>query len=125
MYKTHKDKVEFLMVYIKEAHASDGRVSQGNVRQGINIKNHTSYEDREEVAKTACSLLKIEFPAIVDSMDDKVNNAYGAAPDRIYVVDKDGKVAVMADRGPWGFKPGVAATQKWLEAYSKQAKVKN
>lgn len=125
MYKTHKDEVEFLMVYIKEAHASDGRVSQGNVRQGINIKNHTSYADREEVAKTACSLLKIDFPAIVDSMDDKVNKAYSAGPDRIYVVDKDGKIAVQADRGPWGFKPGVEAARKWLEAYSKKSKAGN
>lgn len=122
MYKAHKKDVEFLMVYIKEAHPSDGWVSQGNVRQGINIKNHTSYQDREEVAKTACALLKIDFPAVVDSMDDKVNQAYAAGPDRIYVVDKDGKVAVMADRGPWGFKPGVEATQRWLEAYSKPAK---
>lgn len=110
------------MVYIKEAHAADGWVSQGNVRQGINIKDHTSYKDREEVAKTACTLLKIDFPAIVDGMDDKVNRAYSAFPDRIYVIDKDGKVAVKADQGPQGFKPGVDAAQKWLEAYSKSAK---
>lgn len=110
------------MVYIKEAHAADGWVSQGNVRQGINIKNHTSYKDREEVAKTACSLLKIDFPAIVDGMDDKVNMAYSAWPDRVYVIDKDGKVAVKADPGPQGFKPGVDATRTWLEAYSKLVK---
>ncbi len=115
MHQRHKDDVEFLMVYIKEAHASDGRVSQANVRQGINIRNHTDYADRTDVAKTACSLLKIGFPAIVDGMDDAVNKAYAAAPDRIYVVDTDGRIAVQADRGPRGFNPGVAAARKWLE----------
>ncbi len=110
------------MIYIKEAHASDGRVSQANVRQGINIKNHTDYADREYVAKTACTLLKIDIPAIVDSMDDAVNRAYSAGPDRIYVVDKEGKIAVKADRGPKGFAPGVQATRKWLEEQAKSLK---
>jgi hypothetical protein len=121
MYRRHKDDVTFLMVYIKEAHASDGRVSQANVRQGINIRNHTDYADRADVAKTACSLLKIELPAIVDGMNDAVSKAYAAAPDRIYVVDKDGRIAVMADRGPRGFNPGVEAARRWLEARAKEA----
>jgi len=119
MYRQHKDEVEFLMIYIREAHASDGWVSQANVRQGINIKHHTDYQDRADVAKQACSLLKIEFPALVDGMNDAVNKAYSAAPDRIYVVGKDGKIAVKADKGPRGFNPGVAATRKWLEAYAR------
>jgi len=118
MYRAHKDEVAFLMVYIKEAHASDGCVSQANVRQGINVRNHTDYADRAYVADKACSLLKIEFPAIVDGMDDAVNKAYAAAPDRIYVVDKEGKIAVQADKGPRGFNPGVAATRSWLEKHA-------
>ena len=55
-------------------------------------------------------------------MDDRVNRAYAAGPDRIYVVDQDGKIAVKADRGPWGFKPGVDATKKWLEEFAKKEK---
>ena len=38
-------------------------------------------------------------------MDNKVNRAYAAAPDRLYLVGKDGRVAYRGGRGPFGFKP--------------------
>ena len=38
-------------------------------------------------------------------MNDKVNKAYGAAPERLFVIDKSGKIAYRGDQGPWGFKP--------------------
>ena len=38
-------------------------------------------------------------------MDDKVNQAYAAAPDRLYLVGKDGNVAYRSGPGPFGFKP--------------------
>ena len=48
-------------------------------------------------------------------MDDKVNKAYAAWPDRLYVVGTDGKIAMMGEPGPRGFKPSVDAAQGWLE----------
>ena len=45
------------------------------------------------------------MPAIVDRLDDRVNKAYGAQPDRIYLVGKDGKIAFAGARGPSGFRP--------------------
>jgi hypothetical protein len=38
-------------------------------------------------------------------MDDAVMTAYAAHPDRLYLVDSDGRVAYAGGRGPWGFKP--------------------
>jgi hypothetical protein len=38
-------------------------------------------------------------------MDNKLNSDYSAWPDRIYVIDADGKVAYKADPGPRGFRP--------------------
>ena len=59
--------------------------------------------------------LKIDLPCLVDDMENSVEGRYGAAPDRIFLIDVDGKIAVRADQGPWGFKPGVEKTTKWLE----------
>ena len=45
------------------------------------------------------------FPAIVDDMKDTANRAYGAQPDRLYLISKDGKIAYGGAKGPRGFKP--------------------
>ena len=57
------------------------------------------------------------MPALVDGMDNKVNRAYAAGPDRLYLVGRDGEIAYQSGRGPWGFKPDEleAAIKKELE----------
>jgi hypothetical protein len=49
--------------------------------------------------------MKLSIPFVIDDMSDTANKAYSAWPDRIYVVNKEGKVAYKAGQGPWGFKP--------------------
>ena len=99
------------MVYIREAHPSDGWAVPGNERQGISIEDPKTLAERAEVAQKACSLLKIKLPCLVDDMDDKVNKAYAAWPDRLYIVGTDGKIALMGDQGPRGFAPSVTAAK--------------
>ena len=62
-------------------------------------------EERMAVARTCYSDLGLSFPAIVDGMDDKVEKAYAAWPDRLYIVGVDGKIAYKGGKGPGGFKP--------------------
>lgn len=45
------------------------------------------------------------LPALVDGIDDAVNRAYAAQPDRLFLVGRDGKIAYTGGRGPGGFKP--------------------
>ena len=45
------------------------------------------------------------MPALIDRLDDKVNQAYQALPDRLYLIGKDGKIAFAGERGPRGFRP--------------------
>jgi hypothetical protein len=102
------------VVYIKEAHPSDGWAMPANERQGISIPDPKNYDERVKVADRACSTLRIKLPCLVDGMDNAVNRAYSAWPDRVYVVDRDGKIAVKAEQGPRGFGPGVEQTREWL-----------
>jgi hypothetical protein len=45
------------------------------------------------------------MPMLVDEMDDRVNRAYSGFPDRLYLIDREGKVAYKGGRGPFGYKP--------------------
>jgi hypothetical protein len=66
------------------------------------------------------------IPAVVDRLDDKVNQAYRGWPDRLFLVGLDGKMAYSGSRGPFGFAPDelAAAIDKEL-AKTRQAKVKD
>ena len=62
-------------------------------------------EERIAVARTCYSNLGLTFPAVIDGMDDKVEKAYAGWPDRLYIVDKKGKIVYKGGKGPRGFKP--------------------
>src|SRR5262249_51724134 len=46
------------------------------------------------------------MPMVIDEMHDPVGHLYSGMPDRLYVVDRDGKIAYKGGRGPFGFKTG-------------------
>lgn len=50
------------------------------------------------------SRLAIKFPAVVGGMDNKVELAYAAWPDRLYLIGKNGRIA-KSPPGPVGFQP--------------------
>jgi hypothetical protein len=42
---------------------------------------------------------------LVDELDDRVGALYSGMPSRLYVIDREGKIASKSGRGPFGFKP--------------------
>ena len=121
MYNDYKDMVEFRLVYINEAHASDGSWPVEYAKE-LGITEHTDYGQRCSVASKLLSDKNLSIPTLIDGMDNKVNQAYKAHPDRIFVVRKDGKLGVAAARGPMGFVPALEETQQWLAEYKKSGK---
>ena len=97
-----------MLVYIKEAHTEDGRQSKRNVREGILVNQPKTQDDRDELAQTCVDELDIHFPAVVDDMGNATEKAYGALPDRLFVVDAKGHIAYRGDKGPKGFNPDQA-----------------
>ena len=117
MYQTYKDKVEFRIVYIKEAHAADsGGPMPLAIEKGLN--EHKNLHDRCATAEMLLKDKQLTIPCVSDGMDNAVNETYHAWPDRIFVVRTDGRLAVAAKQGPFGFKPGVQATEKWLAEFN-------
>lgn len=70
------------------------------------LEDPQSWEERHAAAELCMGKLALEpIPALIDELDDAVNAAYEAWPDRLYLVGKDGHIAMRGDRGPFGFKP--------------------
>lgn len=96
-------QVEFFVVYVREAHPTDGWQVDANVQDEVYYRQHQSFDEREQVAQ-ACSLgLDISLPMLIEEMDDRVDDAFGAAPERLYLVDTQGRVAYHGGAGPFFF----------------------
>lgn len=105
MYEAYGDRAEFFVVYIREAHPSDSWQLPSNLRDGVVFTSPTSEDERADVAKQCVRKLGIKFPALVDRFDDATDEVYMGWPDRLYVVDRDGRIAYKSRPGPFGFDP--------------------
>ena len=115
IYQRFQDRVEFFVVYVQEAHPTDGWQTDSNIADGILFRQHRSYAEREAVAQS-CSLdLHIGLPIIIEEMDNAIDEAYGAAPERLYLVGVDGKVAYQGGAGPHFFN--LDEWERAIEAY--------
>lgn len=79
---------------------------ESNDRAGVALPQPRDKAGRTLAAAECCNRLEIHMPVLVDDLDDRVGNAYSGMPDRLYVIDRDGKVAYKGGRGPFGYKPG-------------------
>jgi len=106
MYKRYGGQVEFLAVYVREAHPTGGWRMRSNDHAQVAFKQPKTQAERESVAAACCVRLEVPMPLLVDGMDDAVGKIYSGMPDRLYLIDRDGRVAYKGGRGPFGFKPG-------------------
>ena len=106
IYNDYKEHADFLTVYVREAHPTDGWVVSSNKKMGVAIRQPKTYQQRVEVCGQFCKMVKPSMPFVVDEINDPVGNAYSGMPGRLYVIDPRGKVAYKSGRGPFGFKPG-------------------
>jgi len=97
--------VDFYAVYIVEAHPTDLWQMKSNVKDGVLFRNATSEAERAGVAQACWRKLGIKFPALVDSIDNRVEAAYTGWPDRLYLLDRGGRVLYKSKPGPFGFHP--------------------
>jgi len=105
MYARYGADVQFYVVYIREAHALDSTSPSGGGGNPI-VEDPRTLLERRQVAEVCLTKLELEaLPALVDDVDDSVNTAYAAWPDRLYLIGADGRIAFHGGRGPFGFLP--------------------
>ena len=116
VYKKYRDDVEFMMVYVREAHPTDKWwLAETKFMRLVSVlsNNHPSYDIKEpeniverRIAATACRAKLLEdMPVYVDNMDNSVDLTYVGWPTRIYFLDKEGRVKYDSGLGPYGFSP--------------------
>jgi thiol-disulfide isomerase/thioredoxin len=105
LFQMYKDRATFVMVYVREAHPTDGWSMESNERVGVALAQPRTYDERAAVAKTCGARLGLGFPMLVDTIDDAVGARFSGMPSRLYLIDREGKVAYKSGRGPFGFKP--------------------
>lgn len=96
--------VDFIIIYIKEAHAADAWKFDGP--QYSFIKNHQDIQDRIEAIKIMIEMAKItrdhRIDVYSDTMDDHTNHLFRGWPERLYVLHDD-KVMYQGQNGPTGY----------------------
>lgn len=83
---------------------------QSNVRDGVLFASASTYSERADTANICMRKLGIKFPALIDDINNHTEEAYTGWPDRLYLIDAEGRIAYKSRPGPFGFKPDELAT---------------
>lgn len=104
-------EVDFVLVYITEAHPKDGWAYRSNP---YSILTHENLEGRLAAAQILVSeQLPAECTLVADTMSNLASEKYSAHPERLYVVE-DGLITYASAWGPRAYS--VAEVEKRLLA---------
>ena len=92
-------------MYIVEAHPSDVWQMESNIKDKVVFASPKNEDERAQVAGACVRKLGIKFPAVLDQFENTTEKAYTGWPDRMYLIDSNGRVAYKSKPGPFGFKP--------------------
>lgn len=128
LYEQYHKQVQFLSIYIREAHPIDGwwlgRRLTKKLFQSYSPKASMQHydpktiEERRAVAGECETALQYGIRTYVDEMDDLVNMTYAAWPTRLYLIGLDGRIVYAGGLGPYDFKPG--KLKDAIDSYLKQ-----
>lgn len=102
LYRAYKDRANIYVIYIREAHPLGGK---RRTPAEFQITDPKTLAERQAVAEKFALTVKLQVPILVDTIDDQVEQAYAGWPDRIYILDADGRIAFKGQPGPVGFAP--------------------
>lgn len=100
MYAAYKTNTQFFLVYISEAHPDIVNQETGKAHG-----QPKTVEGRAILAQKLVTEIGLSIPVLMDTAECTVEKAYQGRPDRICIIDFDGRVAYYGSRGPRGFKP--------------------
>ena len=92
MHLKYSAKAQFLLVYIREAHANGDWQSTRNEREGVNLPQAQGLAEKQDHAVMCTRSLHLPFEALLDGLDNKVEAAFAGWPSRAFVIGVDGRV---------------------------------
>uniref|UniRef100_A0A3Q4BRZ8 Iodothyronine deiodinase n=1 Tax=Mola mola TaxID=94237 RepID=A0A3Q4BRZ8_MOLML len=108
------DVADFLLVYIDEAHPSDGWVAPPMGPCSFNVRKHQNLEERLGAARKLIEQFSLppQCQLVADCMDNNANVAYGVSNERVCIVQQR-KIAYLGGKGPFFYN--LKEVRQWLE----------
>jgi hypothetical protein len=106
LYEAYRDKAVILVVYIREAHPATAEQTADDA--GWKAIDKTvfhqpkTFEERRNLAETACTFWELPIPTLVDTLEPSIGVLYQSWPNRLYLLDAQGKLAYRGVNGPQG-----------------------
>ena len=93
------DDIEFLFVYVREAHP------------GEIIPAHHTTREKTEAARLLRDEEDMHMPVLVDDLRGTIHRKYSLLPNPAFLIDRAGRVSfssLLSARRPWTCHPGIA-----------------
>jgi tetratricopeptide (TPR) repeat protein len=103
-------KAQFLLVYIREAHADGDWQSTRNEREGVALPQAQDVAEKQNHAVMCTRALHLPFQALLDGLDNKVESSFAAWPSRAFVIGLDGRIRYSTRLTELDFSPRDMAT---------------
>ncbi|MEX0280222.1 MAG: deiodinase-like protein [Arenibacterium sp.] len=97
----YNDWMQFVFIYVLEAHPTDGWNTNSNRAENIMYAQPVSLEERAKVASDWRRAYHFENPVVLDWPDNRINADYAGGPERLYVLDARGFVTFKSEQGPY------------------------
>ena len=76
-----------------------------NVQERIVFDQPKSFAERQAAAKVLVERLGYSLPLAIDPIEAPAETAFAAWPERLYIVERGGRIAYKGEMGPFGFHP--------------------
>lgn len=113
MAKEHAHHARFLTIYIREAHPTDEWQMSSNESEGVCYPQPRTTGERVAIARDFVERSKYPIELAVDPIENPADAVYAGWPERLYVIDTEGRLAFKGELGPFGFDPD--AVEAWLD----------
>lgn len=94
-----------MTIYIKEAHPTDEWQMTSNEKEGVCYPQPVTLEDRVAIARNFVDAFEYSLPMFVDDVSNAADELYAGWPERLYVIDEEGRIAYKGKTGPFGYEP--------------------
>jgi Iodothyronine deiodinase len=101
---------------VREAHPTDEWQMKSNEKDKDNVcyAQPKTLAQRVAIANDFTRRFKFTVPFGIDQMNNAANDAYAAWPERLYIVDEQGRIAYKGGNGPFKYDP--KEVRDWLAA---------
>ena len=116
LYEDYKDHADFLTIYVREAHPTDEWQMKSNAKDKDDVcyAQPKTIEQRVAIANDFTKRFKYSVPFGIDEMSNAADQAYAAWPERLYILDENGRVSYKGGNGPFKYDP--KEVRAWLAA---------